>query len=220
MKPALAHLSPTLPAALATGAAVVLSVFLLSGAEPQGEPAPLLPAIGGAAVHVIADLPATSHHPKAVVRPTSSTSSAELATTPAQGVALHQHRAAVTHAHRPTHLARARVRPAAPPPAQAARPPAPVPVVARHTFQAHPAPKGKAWGHSRSHPNRGAPAAAARPVGNGHGKALGHTHRGTPPGQAKKAPGGPPPTQVAPPKANGGGPPPGHGGGNGNGGKK
>ena len=217
MKPSLAHLSPTLPAALATGAAVTLSVFLLAGAEPQGEPAPLLPALGGAAVHVIADLPVTRPHAsKAAPTPITST---ELATTSAQQLALHRN-TAVSRAHRPTHHGRARVHRAAPAPVQIAPPAAPAPVVTRHTFRAPPGARGKARGRSHSHAGGGGPAAAAHARGHGHGNAAGHTHRGAPPGQAKKAPNAPHPVHAAPTKAPGGGPPPGHGGGNGHGGKK
>jgi len=217
MKPSLAHLSPTLPAALATGVAVTLSVFLLAGAEPQGEPAPLLPAIGGAAVHVIANLPATPRHhvSEAVARPVPPPA---LVTARSEHVALRQH-AGPTHAQRPTHHVRARVRRPAPRPAQAAPPPAPVPVT-RQTFHAAPVPRGRARGHSHGHSHGGGPAAPTAAHVHGHGKALGHTHRGAPPGHAKKAPTAPHPEHVAPPKANGGGPPPGHGGGNGHGGKQ
>lgn len=64
MKPALAHLSPTVPAAFATAVAISLSGFLLASAGVQGEPVPLLPAVGDVAGSVIADLPTprTSMH--------------------------------------------------------------------------------------------------------------------------------------------------------------
>ena len=235
MKPSLAHISPTLPAVLATGVAVTLSVFLLAGAEPRGEPAPLLPAIGGAAVHVIAGLPGTSQHsaPRFVARPDVPV---EPVTTPAQRVAP-QRQVVVSHTHRPKHHGRVRVHRAAPLPARVASPAAPTPVVRRQTFRARPAPRGKARGHSHSHAHGVGPAAAAgaRTHGHGnafghthhtgarthgHGNAFGHTHHGASPGHAQKAPTAPHPEHVAPPKANGGGPPPGHGGGNGHGGKQ
>lgn len=217
MKPSLAHLSPTLPAALATGVAVTLSVFLLAGAEPQGEPAPLLPAIGGAAVHVIAGLPGTSHHsaPESVASPDLPV---EPVTAPALRVTP-QRQVVVSHTHRPKHHGRVRVHRAAPLPAQVAPPAAPAPVT-RQTFHAAPVPRGKARGHSHSHSHGGGPAAPTGARVHGQGKGLGHTHRGAPPGHAKKAPTAPHPEHVAPPKANGGGPPPGHGGGNGHGGKQ
>jgi hypothetical protein len=215
MTPSLAHLSPTLPAALATGAAVTLSVFLLAGAEPQGEPAPLLPALGGAGVHVIAKLPAAPRHdvsePVAtpVLRPAPVATSQPVAVRP---------RVAVTHAQRPKHHGRARVHRAAPLPAQIAPPAVPAPVVTRQTFRA-PTPRGKARGHSHSRSHGGGRAAPAAARTLGHGNAPGHTHHGASPGHAKKAPAAPHPEHLAPPKAHGGGPPPDHGGGNGHGGK-
>jgi hypothetical protein len=239
MKPSLAHLSPTLPAVLATGAAVTLSVFLLAGAEPQGAPAPLLPAIGGAAVHVVANLPGTTH--RASKDSTTPIAQTELATTSGQRAAP-PHGATMSHASRPAHHARARVHRATPSPAQVASHTAPAPIVRRQTFQATPAPKGKARGHSHSHSHshshgggRPAPAAAHVHV-HGHGTVLGHTHHGAfghshhgtsrgsshhgnLHGHADKTSGPSHPEHAAPTKT-GSGPPTGHGGGNGHGGKQ
>ena len=61
MMKVLAHLSPTVLAVLAAALGITLSVFLLSGAGAQGEPAPLLAVISGAAGRVAADLPAAVH---------------------------------------------------------------------------------------------------------------------------------------------------------------
>jgi hypothetical protein len=233
MKPSLAHLSPTLPAVLATGAAVTLSVFLLAGAEPQGAPTPLLPAIGGAAVHVVAKLPGTSHGaPKAVTPPAAQ---AELATPSRQGAAP-PHGATLSEAPRPAHHARARVRRVTPAPAQVAPRTVPAPVVRRQTFQATPAPRGKARGHSHSHSHGGGLAAPAGANIHGHGNALGHghhgaighsqhgtsrgsSHHGPSHGHTDKTSGPSHPEHATPPKTVGG-PQTVHGGGNGHGGKQ
>ena len=235
MKPSLAHLSPTLPAVLATGAAVTLSVFLLAGAEPQGAPAPLLPAIGGAAVHVVANLPGTTH--RASKDSTTPTAQTELATTSGQRAAP-PHLATVSHAPRPAHHARARVHRATPSPAQVASRTVPAPIVRRQTFQATPAPKGKARGHrhSHSHSHGGGRAAPAAADVHGHGHVLGHTHHGAighgrhgtsrgpghhggSHGHAGTTSGPSHPEHAAPPKT-GGDSPTGHGVGNGHGGKQ
>jgi hypothetical protein len=233
MKPSLAHLSPTLPAVLATGAAVTLSVFLLAGAEPQGAPAPLLPAIGGAAVHVVANLPGTTHRgSKDSMTPAAQ---AELATTSGQRAAP-PHGATVSRAPRPAHQARPRVQRVTPAPAQVAPRTVPAPVVRRQTFQATPAPRGKARGHSHSHSHGGSRAAPAAAQVHGHGNALGHTHHGaighsyhgTSRGpshhgashrHADKTSGPSHPEHATPPKTVGGSQT-GHGGGNGHGGKQ
>ena len=235
MKPSLAHLSPTLPAVLATGAAVTLSVFLLAGAEPQGAPAPLLPAIGGAAVHVVANLPGTTH--RASKDSTTPTAQTELATTSGQRAAP-PHLATVSQAPRPAHHARPRVHRPTPSPAQVASRTVLAPIVRRQTFQATPAPRGKARGHSHSnsHSHGGGRQAPVVAHVHGHGNVLGHTHHGafghshhgasrgpshhgTSHGHADKTSGLSHPQHAAPPKT-GGGPPPGHGGGNGHGGKQ
>ena len=232
MKPSLAHLSPTLPAVLATGAAITLSVFLLAGAEPQGAPAPLLPAIGGAAVHVVASLPGTTHRATKAVTPPAS--QAELATTSGQR-AVSPQGVTVSQAPRPAH--HPRVHRATPSPAQVASHTVPAPVVRRQTLQATPAPRGKARGHSNrhshSHGGRAAPAAAHL---HGHGNVLGHTHHGAiahshhgtsrgpshheaSHGHADRTSGPSHPEHAAPPRTVGSSPI-GHGGGNGHGGKK
>ena len=219
LKPALAHLSPTVPAAFATAVAISLSGFLLAGAGVQGEPAPLLPAVGSAAGRVIADLPAVAakhpsrpatHHAHPATLATTTTTSHEFAPQPR----------AVASKPQPVHRPARVVPRAAPPrihvPAPAPRAaPAATPVIPKT-----PAAKGKArgHGHSRAHAPKPAPATGTRAPGRG--RALGH-HHGLPPGQAKKAPAAAQPTIAAPPKANGGGPPADHGNGNGHdGGKK
>jgi hypothetical protein len=208
MKPALAHLSPTVPATLAAGIGIALSVFLLPGVGGQGEPTPLLPAIGGAAGRVAADLPAPAS--ERASEPVGKVPS------PAQFVATRtehfvpQRPQAATKA-RPVHR-RARpvvVRRAPSAPVQVAAPAAPAtPVTTQRFFSTPPTAKGKARGHGRGRghtlkPTAGSPA----PGSHGHGKALGRSsehHHGLPPGHAKKAPTAPLPAPTTPPKANGG----------------
>ena len=195
MKPALAHRSPTVPAAFATAVAISLSGFLLAGAGFQGEPAPLLPAVGSAAGRVIAELPVTA--PKRVPEPvTRAAGSTTLAAIPTQAFAP-QLRAEVSKPRR-VHRPAPAIRRAAP-----ARIPVPAPAPRATPIPTRVFPKTPEVG---THVH-------------GHDKALGH-HRGLPPGHAKKAPAAPHPAQAARPKGTGG-PPADHGGGNGhNGGKK
>lgn len=214
MKPALAHLSPTVPATLAAGIGIALSVFLLPGIGGQGEPTPLLPAIGGAAGRVAADLPAPVN--ERTSEPVGKVSS------PAQFVATRaehfvpQRRQAAAKAHRVHRRARPHVVRRAPsaPVQVAAAPAAPAtPATERSFFSTPTKAKGKARGHEHSQghghgrtlqPTEGAPA----PGSHGHGKALGHSNEhdhGLPPGQAKKAPTAPSPAPAPSPKANAGG---------------
>lgn len=215
MKPALAHRSPAVPAAFATAAAISLSGFLLAGAGFQGEPAPLLPAVGSAAGRVFAELPGAP--PKRIPEPvTQAAGFTTLAAIPTQDFAP-QPRAEVSKPHR-VHRPAPAVRRGAP-----ARVAAPVPVpratpIPTLVFPKTPEAKGKARGHSDSHAHAHALNPSVGTHVHAHDKALGH-HRGLPPGHAKKAPAAPHPAQ-APPKVTGG-PPADHGGGNGhNGGKK
>jgi hypothetical protein len=215
MKPALAHRSPTVPAAFATAVAISLSGLLLAGAGFQGEPAPLLPAVGSAAGRVFAELPGAA--PKRIPEPvTRAAGFTTLAAIPTQDFAP-QLRAEVSkprRVHRPAPAVRraAPARVTAPVPASRATP------IPTRVFPKTPEAKGKARGHSHSHAHAHALNPSVGTHVHGHDKALGH-HRGPPPGHAKKAPGAPHPAQ-APPKVTGG-PSADHGGGNGhNGGKK
>jgi hypothetical protein len=199
MKPALAHLSPTVPATFATAVAISLSVFLLAGSGVQGEPTPLLPAIGGAAGHVAAELPAVTYaRPSA---PARRAAPAPDLVAPGTQVVVSQRRSTVSNAQPVHRRARTRVvRRAAPPPVQAPAPvqvPASTPPTTAATTRSLSA-KGKARGHGHS----AKPAAGTG--AHGHGKALGHPH-GLPPGQAKKAPAAPLPAPAAPPKPHGAG---------------
>jgi hypothetical protein len=206
MKQAFAHRSPTIPATLAAAIGMSLSVLLLTGVGVQGEPTPLLPAIGGAAGRVAADLPAT-----ASARPSEpvgkAASSAQPAATRTEDL-VPQRRQAATSAHRiHRHAPTRAVRPAPAAPVQAPAPASPAtPVTARQFSSTATKAKGKARGHG----HRGTPKAAGgapAPRAHGHGKALGRSsehHHGPPPGHAKKAPTAPSPP-ATPPKDNGGG---------------
>jgi hypothetical protein len=206
MKPAFAHLSPTVPATFAAAMGISLSVFLLPGAGVQGEPTPLLAVIGGAAGRVAADLPATVNE-RASEPVGKAASSAQLAATRSEHF-VPRRRQAATKAHRVHRRARTRVVRRAPSaPVQAAAPAAPAtPVTTRQSFStpttATSKPRG--YGHGRAlKPTAGAPA----PRSHGHGKALGRSsehHHGLPPGHAKKAPTAPLLAPTTPPKANGG----------------
>jgi hypothetical protein len=200
MKPALAHLSPTVPATLAAGIGIALSVFLLPGVGGQGEPTPLLPAIGGAAGRVPADLPSPAS--ERASEPVGKVSS------PAQFLATRtehfvpQRRQAATKAHRVHRRARPGVAPRAPStPVQVAAPAAPAtPVTTQRFFSTPPTAKGKARGHRHGRTLKPTTAGAPAPGSHGHGKALGRSsehHHGRPPGQAKKAPTAPSPAPAA-----------------------
>ena len=214
MKPALAHRSPTVPAAFATAVAISLSGFLLAGAGSQGEPAPLLPAVGSAAGRVFAELPGAA--PKRIPEPvTRAAGSNTLAAIPTQDFAP-QPRAEVSKARRVHRLAPA-IRRAAPARVPAPAPPPRATPIPTRVFPKTPEAKGKARGQSHSHAHAHALNPSAGTHVHGHDKALGH-HRGLPPGHAKKPPAAPHPARAPP---NTGGPPADHGGGNGhNGGKK
>jgi hypothetical protein len=211
MKPSLAHLSPTV-LAFAAALAASLSVFALSGAGLQGEPIPLLPALGGAAGEVAANLSGPDRRrapaPAAARIPTRPVLVSTVRATAPRAVSHRAHR---------THHARPRVpvvRPVPTPPVTVAAPaPPPAPAQAPAAPVSAPAPqpasvpkgKGKAPGHA--HAGKTTVAGTNR---HRNGRAGGHSpehHRGLPPGQAKKEP-------AAPPKAKGGGPPAEHGGSN------
>jgi hypothetical protein len=217
MKPALAHLSPTVPAAFATAIAISLSGFLLAGAGVQGEPAPLLPAVGSAAGRVIAQLPAAAHRRHVSEPVTRSAASPRLVATATHEFPRRRTVVAKPHrVHRAAPVARQAPRARVHVPARAPRP---TPVTTR-VFPKRPASTGKARGHGHSHARAPKPQAATGARVHGHGRALGH-HHGFPPGQAKKAAAAPQPAPAATAKSHGGGPPADHGGGNGHdGGKK
>jgi hypothetical protein len=176
MRPGLADFSPTVPVALAVGIAVSLSVFLLPSGAVQDGPTPVLPAFGGAAGRVVADLPVAAGG-----RATKVGASAQ----PEIVVALRPPATRARQVHRRARTGIVRHAPSAP--ARAAPPAAPTtPVTKTELFSMRP--KGKAHGHGRGHgrePNAVTPATPPP----GRGTALGRSKERdrVPPGQAKKA---------------------------------
>src|SRR5580765_8367106 len=200
---AFAHLAPTVPAIFVAAIGMSLTVYLLHGARVQGEPAPLLAVIGGAAGRVAADLPATveKHAAEPVGR---AASPAQQATTPSVQF-VPRRRTAATTAHSVHRSARSVVvrRGSSVPRQATAFAAAATPVTAR------------AHAHGQGH-GRALKLAAGAPVprAHGHGKAHGHGeafgrssehHHGLPRGHAKKAPTAPLSAPTTPPKLNGGG---------------
>ena len=196
MRGAFADVSPAVPAAFAAGLGISLWVFLLPAGVVQKGPPPVLPAFGGAAGRVAADLPvargpapeigkAASAHPRIVVAlrpPTMET-------------------------HRVHHRARTGVARRAPSaPVRAVGPAAPKTAVTKsELFSIPPRGKGKARGHDRGHGPK-PKAATPAPLPPGGGKALGHSNEHQdrlPPGRAKKAPPASESGPSPPPKGNG-----------------
>jgi hypothetical protein len=203
-----AHLSPTVPAIFVAAMVITLSVFLLHGAWVQGEPTPVLAAVGGAAARVVADLPATVDHPASEpVREVAS--SAQFDAPPSEHfVPLRQQ--AATNAHRVHPRARigvARRAPTAAP--RAASPPEPATQVTMDKSFAKAPGKARGHGHGHGHGHGQKWTADARaPGAHGHGKAFGHSsehHHGLARGHAKHAPSAPSPSPTTPPKVHGGG---------------
>ena len=214
MKPAFAHLAPTVLITFAAAMGIALSVFLLPGAGVQGEPTPLLAVIGGAAGRRSRGSPG-SRQPSRFGAGVGCHSRAGCHSRPARRNAVRAVRAATAtrrgqdaSVHRHTRT----------PGRSAPGRPSPAGGCARRTHNAGddaPVPRQSEVGKeqvARPQPCPGAEAdrrdqgAAAR--ARGKAKALGHSiehHDGLPPGQAKKAPTAPQPAPTTPPKANAGG---------------
>jgi hypothetical protein len=210
MKPAFAHLAPTVPVAFAAAMGIALSVFLLPGAGVQEGPTPLLAVIGGAAGRVAADLPAPVNNRasapvrRAVISARPAVTRSERSAPPRRHAETRTHRV-----HRQTRTRVVRPTPTVSVPAAAPAAPA-TPVTTRRSFGNPKSAAGKSHdghGHARALNSTAvtkAPSARVR----GTAKALGHSiehHEGLPPGQAKKAPTVPPPAPTALPKSNGNG---------------
>jgi len=185
MRLGFADFSPTVPATFAVGVGISLSVFLLPTGVVDKGPTPIVPAFGGAAGRVVADLP---------VERARAASEAPKAGSPHPQI-LVASRPPTTKAPRVRHRARTVVVRRAPS--------APVRAVARvtHTkaelFAMPPRGKGRALGHG---PKSKAP--NTNPDFPGRGKALGHSNENQnslPPGLAKKAS----PGSSPPPRGNG-----------------
>jgi hypothetical protein len=208
MKPAFAHLAPTVPVTFAAAMGIALSVFMLPGAGVQGEPTPLLAVIGGAAGRVAADLPAPVNHraPEPVTR---AVVPARPPATRSERFAPRRHAEARTHrVHRHTRSQVVRATPTVP--VQTAAPPAPATAMTtRRLLDNSKSAKSKSHGHGHARalqPTARTRAPSAR--GRGKAKALGHSsehHSALSPGQAKKAPAAPAPAPTTSPKANRGG---------------
>ncbi|MGN6202511.1 MAG: hypothetical protein ACTHNB_03350 [Gaiellaceae bacterium] len=191
MRPAFADFSPTVPAAFAAGIGISLSVFLLPAGVAQKGPTPVLPAYGGAAGRVAADLPvaraskirkAASAYPQIVValRPPTTT------------------------ARQVHHRARTVVVPRTPsaPVRAVARAARKTPVTRDELFGIPPRGKGKARGHGPKSQ------ATPTPLPPGHGKGLGRSNEDQdrlPPGLAKKTPRASAPGLAPRPESKGGG---------------
>jgi len=197
---AFAHLSPTVPAVFVAAMGISLSAFLLSGARVQGEPTPLMAAIGGVAGRVAADLPAPVA--KRVSEPVrKAASSAELAATRPEHFAAHGRQVA-TKTHRARSAPSEVVRRAP----SASRQASATPDTTRVTVSSPTTATSRAHGHGRA---RTSTAGAPVPRAHGHEKAFGrsseHHHHGLPRGHGKKAPTAPSSAPTMPPNVNGGG---------------
>jgi len=186
MRPGLADFSPTVPVALAVGIGVSLSVFLLPSGVVQKGPTPVLPAFGGTAGRVVADLPVAAGRRARKVAASAP---------PQIFVALRPPARQARQVHRPTRTVIVRRVPSPPvaavPPAAPTAPVPPAaptaPVTKTQLFSMHP--KGKAHGHGRGR-GRAPKAATPASVPPGRGNALGRSNERqdrVPPGQAKKA---------------------------------
>lgn len=163
MKKTFARLVPTLPASVAAAIGVSLSLVLLHGVGVQGEATPLLPAAGGAAGRVPANLPAPTK--KRAAQPLRKSVAS---TRPTAEASVHiqspQRTPVATVVVRRTPVAPVRVT-APPAPAVPGTPGPPV---------SHPGKaKGKTRDHGRGHPVKtiaGAPAPPAPGHDGHHGK--------------------------------------------------
>jgi hypothetical protein len=160
------HISQTAVAALAAAIAISLSIFLLSGAGGQSQAVPLLPALGGAAERVTAELEPPAHVGATQAHPTAPVQvRAPVVFRPAVVVpSAVKHGVHRTHRTHRTHAPVVRSRPAALAQAAASAPPRTTPV-ATHVVPA--APWGEAKGKAKAHGH-------AQPKAHGHPKRMAH----------------------------------------------
>ena len=196
MRGAFADVSPAVPAAFAAGLGISLWVFLLPAGVVQKGPPPVLPAFGGAAGRVAADLPVAPRSAPEVRK----TASAQ----PQFVVALRPRTTKAGQVHHRARTVVVRREPSAP-----VRAVAPAtrktPVTTSELFSIPPRGKGEARGHDRGHGPK-PKAATPAPLPPGGGKALGHSNEHQdrlPPGRAKKAPPASESGPSPPPKGNG-----------------
>ena len=189
MRRAFADFSPAVPAAFAAGLGVALWIFLLPAGVVQKGRTPVLPALGGTAGRVVADLPVPararrSEVHEAVPAPSKLIVAPSPPAAKSRGVH-HQSRTGMVRGAAPLQEA---------------------PVTKSQLFSMPAKAKGKARGHARGdeeEPKEETPTAHS----HGHGKARGRSNERedrVPPGQAKKAARGSAPGPL-PSKGNGGG---------------
>ena len=203
MRGAFADFSPAVPAAFAAGLGISLWISLLPGGVVQKGPTPVLPALGGAAGRVAADLPVPARQRVLEVRKAVSSAHPQLVVTLQPPTAKK----------RPVyHRARtAMVRRASSPPVRE------VQDTRSQLFSIPPTAKGKARGHARGHAPK-PEAETPTPGPPGRGKAVKRSNEDEdrlPPGLAKKA--SPASAPGLPPRSDGNGGGHGHkgdGGGN------
>jgi hypothetical protein len=182
MRGRFADFSPAVPAAFAAGLGVALWIFLLPAGGVQKGPTRVLPAFGGTAGRVNADLPVPARRRASVASKAVSSAHPQLVTVlrpPAAkaGPVHHQARSPVHHQARTGMVPRA----SSPPVHEA-------PVTRSQLFSLPPKAKGRALGHARG--NAAEPKAETpTPHAPGRGKALGRSkerEERVPPGRAKK----------------------------------
>jgi hypothetical protein len=193
MRRAFADFSPAVPAGFAAGLGVSLWIFLLPAGVVQKGPTSVLPAFGGAAGRVVADLPVAGGRTSVVRKAVSAHPQIVVALRPSTAKGREVHHRARTVVVRRAPLA----------PVRAAAPAAPrTPVTKSQLFSMPPKAKGKARGHAKPR------ASTLVPHSPGHGKALGRSNEHedrVPPGHAKKASPASAPGLPAPPKDRGDG---------------
>ena len=191
MRRAFSDFSPAVPAAFAAGLGVSLWIFLLPAGVVQKRPTPVLPALGGAAGRVVADLPVPAERPE-VQKAVSAHSTFVIALRPP-----------APKPRRVRHQTRTRVvRRGSSAPVREA----PVTTVTKSQLFSLPTKaKGKARGHEHGDEAE-SEAETPTPRPPGHRRALGRSNEREdrlPPGLAKKASRAWAPGRPRPPKGNG-----------------
>jgi hypothetical protein len=175
MRGPFADFSPAVPAAFAAGLGISLWIFLLPGGVVEKGPTPVLPALGGAAGRVAADLPVPARHRVLKVR------TAVFSAHPQLVVTLQPPTAKKRPVHHPARTAMVR-RASSPPVGE-------VQDTRSQLFSIPPTAKGKARGNARGHARK-PEAETPTPGAPGRGKAVGRSNEDEdrlPPGLAKKA---------------------------------
>ena len=174
MRGRFADFSPAVPAAFSAGLGVALWIFLLPAGVVQTGPKSVVPAFGGPAGRVTADLPVPA--PRRAPEVSTAVSSAH----PQLAVALRPPAAKVRPAHHPARTPMVRRAPSARVREE--------PDTKSQLFSLPPKAKGKARGHERDDAQE-PKAETPTPPSRGHGRALGRSDERegkVPPGLAKK----------------------------------